>query len=425
MIPAGIWAQDDAASGENGEQTQQKTKQTAAMSEKVYRRLAEAQALSDAEPPDYAGAMKVLNELKAMPKLSPYETAQLYNFYGFVYYVQERYQDSIGAYETVLRQPELPEGLVTSTRYTLAQLHFTIEEYSKAIELLNAWLTATANPPPDAYIMLGSAYYQLEKYPDMIPPIEKAMAIARERDTQIKEQWYLLLRVGYYEQENFAKVKDILEVLVTNWPKKEYWTQLSAMYGELDQEQRQLGAYEAAYDQGLLVKNGELVQLSQLFMQAEVPYKAASVLQKGMEDGLVEKNAQNYRLMSQAWQLAGEDKKAIAPLKSAAELSGDGELDVRLANSYLNLGQHDDCVTSARAGLKKGDLKREDTAYEILGMCLLELDKYEDAKSAFRKAAKDERTAGRARNWVRFIEKEQERLEQLEESMRKVRRVQS
>jgi hypothetical protein len=59
---------------------EEQTKRTAAMSEKVYRKLAEAQDLADAD--DFGGAMRRLDEVKGMKNLSAYETAQLYNHQG-------------------------------------------------------------------------------------------------------------------------------------------------------------------------------------------------------------------------------------------------------------------------------------------------------------------------------------------------------
>ena len=407
-------------SGES-EESQQETRRTGSISEKVYRKLAEAQELADAE--NYAAAQAILDEVKANPKLSPYETAQLYNFYGFVYYAQDRFQDSIRAYETVIRQPDIPPGLRDQTLYTLAQLHFTTENWPKAIELVKQWMASAENPGPEPYILLGSAYYQTENYQAMIEPIEKAMEIARERDIDVKEQWWLLLRVAYYELDDYKSVKDILEVLVVNWPKKEYWTQLSAIYGELENERGQLASYRAAYDQGLLVRSNELVQLAQLLLQADVPYKAAKVLEQGLADGIVEKTSDNYRLLAQSWQLAAEDKKAIPALKTAAGLSSDGDLDHRLAQSYLNLSQYDECIAAARDALRKGSLRRVDSANIVLGMCLFEMDRYEDAKKAFRAAAKDDRSRTTANQWLKFINSEQERERQLEESLKQVRRA--
>ncbi len=402
----------------DGEGEKEQTRTTSAMSEKVYRKLAEAQEKAEAE--NFTQAKAVLDGIDK-EKLTPYEKAQVYNFYGFIYYSQERYADSIKAYETVLQQPDIPEGLRDQTRYTIAQLYFTTEQWQKAINLIEKWLKTAKNPGPDPYILLGSAYYQLEQYPKMIAPIEKAMEIARERGTDIKEQWWLLLRVAYFEQKDFKKVTEILETLVNHWPKKEYWTQLSAMYGELGQEKRQLAAYWAAYDQGLLSRSNELVQLAQLFLQADVPYKAGVVLEKGFKAEQVEKTANNYRLLSQAWALADEDQKAIPALKLAASMSKDGDLDIRLAQSYLNLSKYDECIQSAREGLRKGGVKREDSARIILGMCLYESRKYEDAKKAFRLAAKDKRSERTARQWVSFIEKEQERLRQLDEALKQAR----
>ncbi|MDJ0928506.1 MAG: hypothetical protein QNJ73_12785 [Gammaproteobacteria bacterium] len=412
LTPAAVMAQEE-------EKQQQETRRTQAMSEKVYRKLAEAQELTDAE--DYAGARKILDELAASPKLTPYEKAQLYNFFGFIYYAQERYADSIRAYETVLAQPEIPQGLADQTKYTLAQLHFTMENWQKAIDLINDWMSTAQNPGPDPFILLASAYYSMDQFDRMIQPIERAMQIARDRDQPVKEQWWLLLRVAYFEQDNYQKVRDILEILVVNWPKKEYWTQLSAMYGELDQERKQLSAYASAYDQGMLTRSAELVQLAQLYLQAEAPYKAAKIMEKGIEEGLIDKKADNYRILSQAWMLAAEDRKAIPALKTAASMSDDGDLDARLANSYLNLSEYDQCIEAARSGIRKGGLRREDNAQVVLGMCLFENDQYEAAKKAFRAAAKDKRSQKTAKQWITFIEREQERLRQLERSLQQVR----
>jgi tetratricopeptide (TPR) repeat protein len=321
----------------------------------------------------------------------------------------------------MLTLPELGERQRTETLYTLAQLRFTIEDWAGAIKIMQDWLKAVENPPPEPFILLASAYYQLEKYSEMIQPIERAMAIAQARDKPVREQWWLLLRVAYYELNNIPEVVRILEILVTNWPKKGYWTMLSGMYGELNQEANQLAAYEAAYDQGLLDDGKEHVALAQLLMQGEAAYKAAKILQKGFDEGLIERTVTNYRLLSQAWQVAAEFDKAISPLKKAAEIAEDGELDVRLANSYLNLSRYEECAKAARAGLKRGGLDRPGTARELLGMCTFELDDYDAAIKSFRQAAKDKKIEKRARNWIKYIESEQARINQLNESIRQAR----
>ena len=402
------------------EEEEVETTKVTGISEKVYRKFAEAQEKMEVD--DYQGALKTLDELRDRKrKLSASESIQLYRIYGVLYFNQERYKDAITAFKMMLKQEGISERDKSDTLYTLAQLHFQIEDWQGAIKILKNWLESVNNPPPEPYIMLGSAYYQIDQYADVIAPVEKAIEIARQRDDEVKERWWLLLRAGYYEVNNLAKVTEILEILVVTWPKKDYWTMLSGMYGELNREKHQLGAYEAAYDQGLLVKNSEIVTLAQLLMQAEAGYKAARILEKGLADGLVDKTESNYRLLSQAWQVAAEYEKAISPLQQAAKISGDGELDVRLANSYLNLNRYDDCASASRSGLKKGGLKRPAAAQELLGMCLFEKKQFEDAKKAFRIAAKDDAIAKRARNWIKYIEGEQARIASINASIKQAR----
>jgi tetratricopeptide (TPR) repeat protein len=410
-----------AQEGEDQAAGEQATKKVGGISAKTYEKFAKAQEFIEAEPADYQSALNILDQVKNQKNLRPAEAIQLYNFYGVIYFSMERYRDSIKAFQTMLQQEDIEPRQRTETLYTLAQLHFTIEDWQGAIRIMDEWLKEVTNPPPDPLILLASAYYQLERYNEMIAPIERAMSIARDRDKEVKESWWLLLRVAYFEQGNLQKVTEILEVLVVNWPKKEYWTMLSGMYGELNKSARQLGAYEAAYDQGLLDKSSELTTLAQLLMQAEAGYKAARVLEKGMDAGLVEKTEQNYRLLSQAWQMASEFEKAIPPLKSAAASSNDGELYARLANSYLNLSRYDECDEAATTAINRGGLKRPAVSWELKGMCLFELEKYDEAKKAFRRAADDKAVEKRARNWITFIESEQQRISELNDSIRQAR----
>jgi tetratricopeptide (TPR) repeat protein len=417
-------AQDyESSGGGEGGSGQRQTRKASAINAKIFEKFAAAQEAMQAD--DWPGAERILNEIKAKPKLSSAEAMQLQSMYGILYYSQERYQESIKAFKAILAIPDIEERQRTETLYTLAQLYFTVEDWDRAINIMQDWLKAVENPPPGPFILLASAYYQVERYAEMIEPIETAMRIARERDKPIKEQWWLLLRVPYYQMGNNKEVVRILEILVVNWPKKEYWTMLSGMYGELNFEGKQLAAYESAYDQEFLTNGKELVAFSQLLLQAEAPYKAAKIVQEGLDSGVIEKSVSNYRLASQAWHMAAEYEKAILPLKEASAISEDGELDVRLANSYLNLSRYEECARYARAGLKRGGLKRSATAQEMLGMCLFELDQYDEAIKAFRQAAKDEKIEKRARNWVKFIQSEKARLEALNASIDRARQAQA
>ncbi len=388
-----------------------KTKQAQAVSKEVYDQITKAQEMVDAK--DYDGALRSLNRLYNPDKLTEYEQANVLNYIGFVYYNKDDVANAIRTYERMIAIPSLEPQMLKTTTYTLAQLNMMEERYSKTLELLNKWFQMETNPAPEPFILKAQVYYQLQRYREMVEPIENAMRIARERDKAVKEDWYVLLNFAYFQQEDYRKVRDIQKILLQNWPKKRYWFSLAGAFTELGEDNNLVAAYDAAFTQGMLEKESEFVTMAQLFMQREVPYNAAKLLEEQMAKGVVQKNEKNYRLLSQAWSLAQEDQKAIPALKEAARLSNDGELDVRLGNSYLNIGEYEECTKAVRNGLRKGGLKSKDNAQISLGMCLYNTRDYNDAKAAFREAAKVQKSRRVANQWISVIEAEQERNRQI------------
>jgi hypothetical protein len=98
-------------------------------------------------------------------------------------------------------------------------------------------------------------------------------------------------------------------------------------------------------------------------------------------------------------------------------MSDDGELYIRLAQSYINLEQWSDASAAARKGLAAGNLKRSDTANIMYGMALFNQKKLEQAKRAFRAASKDQRSRRAAQQWIKYADSEIRRRDTLEQKL--------
>jgi len=426
LLLAGLLACGNAAaqgSGQADKEDKTRTKQAQAVSKDVYERIIKAQEAVDAL--DYAGALKMLNSLYNPDKLTEYEQANVLNYVGFVYYNMDDMANAIRTYEKLLAIPTLEPQMAKQTTFTMAQLLTVEEQYSKALRTLDKWFILETNPAPEPFVLKAQIHYHLNQYPEMVQPIENAMQVAINRSKPVKEDWWGLLNFAYFQMENYEKVRDIQKTLLMTWPKKRYWKSLAGAYTELGQDEKLIYAYDAAFTQGMLEKGTEFVTMAQLYLQAEVPYKAATLIEEKMAANVVEKNAKNYRLLSQAWQLSMEDSKAIPALIAAAALTTNGEVDARLANSYLNVGDYGNCVTSARSAVRKGGLKSPDNIQISLGMCLYNQQKYNESKAAFNEAAKAPRSRRTSNQWKRVIDAEVERNRQIrlaEEAARKKRR---
>ena len=403
------------------EEKKQKTRRVPTISAPVFKKLEEAQELIDAK--SYPQAEQIIQKMLDAGKGTRYngnERANLYNMLGYINFAQERYQPAIKAYEQVVVSPDdISEGMEAGTLYTLAQLNFVSERYREALKYMEQWLVKANNPGPQPYIFLGQVYYQMQDFRSAVPQIERGINIAKERGTEVKEQWYALLNYLYYEQENWPKVLEILEVLVKNWPKRDYWYRLAGIYGQEGNEAKQLHSLEAAYRGGYLDREKDFTTLAGLLMQAEIPYRAAVILDKGINDGLVEKTARNWRSLGQAWQLSQETDKAIAALKASGALDDNGRVYEQLASLYLEKEQFKSCVSAADSALKKGGLRKTQSTHVIRGMCLYNDDRLNSARASFVRASTasrektDKSTERMSAQWITFIDGESNRRTQL------------
>lgn len=405
-----VAAQDD--------DSERKTKQTVAMSQPVYEALMEIQALVEAE--DFNTALQEITELQGKKRLSPYEQAQIWNLQGYTNYLREDYPGAIRSYERVLQQPELPEALAQSTLKTLAQLHFTVEDYPLALETINRLMAVIAEPAADIYMLLGQAHFQMGNFEEAIEPIKTAINMNKEQGREPRENWLLLLRVCYWELKDFPNMLLVLEELIKHYPKDTYVLTLAGVYSELGETKKQLALTEALYEKGYIDGKSHAVNLANLYLLHGMPYKAATVLEKEMAAGNVKSDVRNLRLLSQSWYQAREDTKAIPPLKQAAASSEDGELYIRLAQSHLNLEQWDEAADAARKAIDAGGLKRQDTAYIMYGMALFNQKKLEQARRAFQSAGKDNRSRRASAQWIKYVDSEIRRRDTLEQKLPEV-----
>jgi tetratricopeptide (TPR) repeat protein len=408
-----------AAEDDEDDKPARQTRRVPSMSEATYKKLSEAQEAIDAK--DYATAKQVLNDmLERASRLNGNEIGQVHNMLGFVHFSDENYAEALRSYEKVLAQGEdIPEGLEVQTLYTMAQLSFVDEQYQKALDYMQQWIAKAENPGADPHIFMGQVYYQMENFPAAIQQIEQGISIAKERNLEVKENWWALLNFLYYEQENWPKVLEILEILVRDFPKRDYWIRLAGIHAQQGNDKESLWTYEAADAGGFLTQQSDLTNYSGTLMQAELPWRAALVMDRGLKDEVIERTDTTLQQLGQAWQLAQEVDKAIPVLEEAARLSDEGRIYERLAPLYYDNDQLKECVDAADGALEKGELRAESAVHQIRGMCLSDQDKKSDARKAFvtcRTVARreDDDTNQRiCQQWIRYLDNEEEREETL------------
>ncbi|NVJ97945.1 MAG: hypothetical protein HWE25_07330 [Alphaproteobacteria bacterium] len=408
------------------QKSQAKTRKVPAMTLDAHKQIQKAQEAMDLKA--YGEAKEILADLLERKRLNDYERAVAWQLRAMIAYEEDDTNETIRAYERILSYADsIPEALELSIIYGLAQLYYTEERFDDALRYVNMWedrvdptLVSVSH-----LSFISNLHYVRNDFPKALEYIYRAIDTAKSLDTvEVKEGWYGLALSAHWELGQFEKVRDVLEILLINWPKPRYWTQLAGIYQELGQEQTSYSLTEAAYKQGFLDDNEQqLVNVAQIQLARSAPIKCAWILEKAFKEDRVERTAQNEKTLGQCYMMAYEYEKALAPLAKAASGDKDGDLWFQIGQVQMQLGHYKDAIESFDSVKTAFKNDKSDKAKERIlsatmqsGQALTELKRFKEARDAFKSAKrlatdrKDKRMVGQ---WEDYLRAEEEREKML------------
>jgi tetratricopeptide (TPR) repeat protein len=339
-----------------------------------------------------------------------YEKAVVAQGLAQVEWARENYEEALKYFETAVELDALPDLQHFSLMYQIAQLYYMNERYDEALDRLALWMCKV--PPEkvtaEAYMLQASIYAQEEDWANVVKAVDTAISMSDDP----KEGWYQLKLASHFELEQFPKAAQTLETMIQKWPdKKDYWLQLSQINFKLERQEEALSVIALAYRRNMLDKQIDIVYLSNLYSNSEVPFKAAEVLQKGIEDGIVEATTRNWTMTADAWYAAEELEEALYAYEQAGNRSQDGEIDLRRAYILVDLERWEQASVAVNASLEKGGLSERKTgdAYVIQGMSEFNLGNFERARSAWTNATRYPRARSAAEQWLNHMREERAR----------------
>jgi len=389
-------------------------KATGAIDAKTFEKLMQAQELTEAG--NHTEALAVLDVLKNRGKVSGYGKSQMWNFYAFIYASKEDYVNAIRAYKEVIAIEETTDAMILQSKYTIAQLNFQLEKYSETIKYMDEYLASIPKATPTAHIMLAQAHYQQKNYDKALTNVDKAVSLETAAGRKVKENWLRLKSALYYDKGDFKNTASTYEQLVALYPKTNYLKQLAGLYGELGKDNRRLAVFDSIYLNGELKKKGDILNLAYMYLGQDVPYKAAKIIEKGMNDGIIKKDQKTVETLGNAWAQANQHDKAIPVLEEAAKLSDKGALFARLAGVYFDAGDYGKAANAAKKAAEKGGFKNPGNNYLLMGMSYSNLKQHHKALQAFRSAKETKKILKEARSWEKHTLREIKLIEDLEKS---------
>jgi hypothetical protein len=271
------------------------------------------------------------------------------------------------------------------------------KDNAKTLEHFQKFVDATPDVQPDEFETLGRLQLQSGMNAEACQSLGKAIDAAKGKGEKPKEMWYQLRDRCYIQLKDDAARLANLEALVTEYPNKEYYSRIVAIYQAQTNDDRtvMLNAYRVAVadPQGGLATVGAYLSYADTALVAGSPGEAARALERGMKEGIVPTAGTNQQQLTQAKAAIASDKKSLPGEAATAAKNPKGEVDVKVGLGFYSTGDYAQAVEAIKRGIAKGGVARLDDANLLLGAALLELGKADEARAAF-EAAKAAAPAG-------------------------------
>ena len=368
------------------------------LSEATYKSLNAAQ--EKMEQQQYRQVEADLKKLVGETDAGSYERAVVLQTLGYLYSETEEYKLAAEQFEDALALNALPEDVTHNLRYNLAQLLISDGAYQKGIDLLTQWLNKESQANSSAYVLLATAYYQINQFTNAVEAIRTAI----QRDNSPKENWYRLQLSAHMEMQQYNQAINVLEILIERFPiNKTYWDQLAALYAQQDKRLTSLAVQMLAKRLNLGDKD-TVLRLANMYRYLNIPYKSAQLLQKSMDDGVVERNFKNLESLADSWLAARENENATQVLARMQSMDSSGETDLKLARVFISMEQWDEAAGPLKQSLEKLPEAKRGQAWMLSGMVNYHLGNMQQSEQHLNRALAYTEVRNQASQWLRHLQ---------------------
>ena len=333
-----------------------------------------------------------------------YERALINQLYGQFYALQRDYKNATPWFEKAIAKGRLPFAADLQVTYSLAQCYFQTGRYQDVIKTLENYRNKAEkrgqNMAPIQLMLLGIAYYQEQDILNAYANIAEANATA----TKLNEEWLqyeFALAVKLEKYDDAVRVGQFL--IFVNPEKKSYWKQLSGVYYGSESEELSLAGLELAYENEVLDKEKDYIDLARYFMYKELPIKAVGVLNDGISLGKVKKTRKNYEFLADAYFLSKEKIQGIDALVVAESIESDANLSYKIARFAFENEDWSKSINYFKQAKKQGYEKYPGRLELLLGISYFEISSYEMALVYLNESLEIDSSTSAAEGWINYI----------------------
>lgn len=276
-----------------------------------------------------SGADAILND----PKANAYDRAKAAQIAAYAWNAtdsDDAYSNAIRYLRQAIEADALPNDDHFELLYVLAQMQLAEDQYQDALASADRFLKETSSDRALVHALRGNALFRLDRYEEAVDAFQKAIAAEANPD----RAWSNMLMASYFELNRPQDAARVGEELVAKNPSdKSLLLNLASIYLQAEQPAKAGEVFDRLRSQNLLTESRDYESAYRLLANIDGRENdAISVINEGLERGILTPTAEIYNFLAQAYYFSDRIELAIDAWGKAAPLAGDGE-------SYLNLGK--------------------------------------------------------------------------------------
>ncbi|MEC9250897.1 MAG: hypothetical protein VX501_09625 [Pseudomonadota bacterium] len=355
----------------------------------------------------FSDSIETLNRALGNSDINDYERAVSLQLRGRAYYELEQVQRAIADWEASITTGTLTSAEIVGLRINIGQLYITEGQFEQGINTLEL---AVRDGGPEILNsrlarMLSQAYAQAERYQEGLRWAETFWELHPYNERNRGD--YSLMLFYYQQLDMIPQQMEIVEAMVARWPdEKRNWTSYASLLAQTNRETDAFEANKIMYINGMLTESAEIERVAQYYSFFEYPYRGAVILEREMNAGRVDRDQGNLQLLANMWRQSREWERAIPVLRQLAQLTGEGDDWVKLAEALYQEDQLSEAETAFQEALNRGGINRPGDTWNLLGTVRYELGRRQSAIAAFQEGARFPYARRTANGWATFIRAE-------------------
>jgi tetratricopeptide (TPR) repeat protein len=361
-------------------------------SPRLKRQIDKLMAAYNEESPDPDTVIAAAEELITNERATAFDKGMAQLLAGSTALSDGRDELAITYFSQALEGDALNNDNHYSAMLSLASAYVNTEQFTLADPLLARMVQETSTTNPTVYALQASSFYNQEKFAESIAPLRRAIELKPDGDPALPQ----MLMSSYAELGQDGEAVRVAEELYNANPDdRRALLNLALLYSTAEMPEKAAALLDSARATGKFTDAADYQRLVAAYYNLDRQADAANVLDEGITKGIMPANATNYLQLAQFRYFSENIPAAVEAAKKGAAVADNGEVSLFLAQVLDQEDRNEETKAAAKQALEKG-LDNPGDAWMVLARAEFYSENIPAAQAAYREAMKDPKTREQA-----------------------------